>query len=197
MTTFPLTNNKYNMILRLVFISLLMTASNAECSTNTCQKVNQYDLYLTCSFWYDLGFSYSVINQLNPPINVNASYIILSQKISFNTGTDNKVWRVTNNKGGTSVLYASWTPPDKNNIKIYSSDSYDGLRLTYGQRWELKSGEGQNVQVIVDKGLIGNHKGTVYMWWESGGKFIWDSVYEFSFDRGLVWLPAVTDLLLN
>ncbi len=192
----PLTNRKYSIIVRLFFISILITAFNAESSTNICKKDNQYALFLTCYFWYDLGLSYSLPYGLDPPLNQNPSYIIPSQNISYNSGTDNKVWRVTNNRG-TSILYASWTPPDKNNIKAYSPDSYNGLRLTYGQRWELKSNEGQNIQVIVDKGLIGNHKGTVYLWWENGGNFYWDSVYEFSFDRGLVWLPAVTDLLLN
>ncbi len=161
--------------------------------SNFCQLDNSYALIYTCYYNYDLGAWGSFPAKAD---YFNDRKSLMPQQVVNLGNSTNKIWRVTNNGSDTYTLYASWSKPSSGNIGDISSTNLPPFKLTYGQRWELKKGEGQNVQVAVDR-VIGSQQAILYMWWDERGNFKWDSAYEFHFDGGLVWLPAVTDLLLN
>jgi hypothetical protein len=118
-----------------------------------------------------------------------------SQIIDLGT-TTSRIWRIINNRNDTATLYASWTPPNPSNYGIFSPNQYGPFKLSYGQRFELKPGEGQNVKVEIDPAM-GAQQARLYMWWDMRGTFYWDSVYDFKFNGGYSQLPAILNLILD
>lgn len=51
------------------------------------------------------------------------------------------------------------------------------FRLAYGQRWELKNGEGQNIAVSFTPTDTSATSATLYLWWDFHGSFHWAGIY--------------------
>jgi hypothetical protein len=112
---------------------------------------------------------------------------------------DNTKWqgRLTNYNGKTSTLYVSWTPADKSNKGNVSSPIVDVFKLTLGQRFELKSKEGQNIEFIIDQNTYGTHSAKLYIWWDVTGDLKNAYEYEVEYKNSPTWLPPVLDILLD
>ena len=170
--------------------------------SNYCKLDDSRALFYTCYYNYDLGLVGHFFRN-SDFFNVQESSMP-RQVVNLGSSTSKK-WRVTNNGSSTYTLYASWSKPssEKGSIGNISPANNGAFKLSYGQRWELKGesffrpkGEGQNVEVSVEP-VIGSQQAILYMWWDQGGKFKWDSVYEFHYDGVNNWLPPVLNLLVD
>lgn len=77
------------------------------------------------------------------------------------------------------TLYASWTPPDRSNLGNISPPIAGPFQLSYGQRWELRSGEGQNVAIDFVPTAPGTFRQKLYLWWDRRTRFEMQGVLEF------------------
>ena len=73
-----------------------------------------------------------------------------------------------------STLYVSWTPPIAGDIGRHSQPALGPFAHVYGQRFELKFGEGQNTLVTFVPHEPGLVTAMAYVWWDSRGHFSWD-----------------------
>ena len=72
---------------------------------------------------------------------------------------------------GTTTLNASWTPPNMGNLSQISPAENGPFKFTYGQHFELRSGEHQKTAVEFTPRELGTFRGLAYYWWDHEGDF--------------------------